>query len=118
MNRHTSMGTCSLCEKPFSRTTMTRHLETCGLPDAGQAAKRSFHLFVDGRYAKSYWMHLAVPVEARLDMVDNFLRQIWLECCGHLSAFTIAGKSYASEPESRDLGMGVQLSRLLKPGLV
>ena len=129
MRRQTSMGTCSLCGKDFSRLFMTRHLITCSLPGpkllavsppAKQMSKRSFHLFVDARYAKAYWMHLAVPVEAPLHVVDAFLRQIWLECCGHLSAFTIEGGRYSSEPmgEFEESGMGVRLSRILRPGMV
>ena len=127
MSRQTLTGTCSLCGKNFNRASMTRHLKTCGLPDpkapvAAAPAKlppsRSFHLFVEARYAKTYWLHLAVPVEAPLARLDAFLRQIWLECCGHLSAFTIAGARYASEA-MRDLGesgMQARLGRLFQPG--
>ena len=31
----------------------------------------------------------------KLNKLDDFLREIWLECCGHLSAFRIDGRSYA-----------------------
>lgn len=128
MSQPTLMGTCSLCASRLSRASMTRHLKTCSLHDpkllaalapAKQPPSRSFHLFAEARYAKAYWMHLAVPVEAPLWRVDAFLRQIWLECCGHLSAFTIEGRRYASEA-MKDLGesgMGVRLSRLLQPGM-
>jgi hypothetical protein len=34
--------------------------------------------------------------------LDNFLREIWLECCGHLSQFTIHGIRYASYEEQDD----------------
>ncbi|HXN49192.1 MAG TPA: hypothetical protein VN893_21240 [Bryobacteraceae bacterium] len=129
MSRQTSTGTCSLCGKHFSRATMTRHLETCGSPDtkspvaaapAQVRSSRTFHLFVEARYAKTYWLHLAVPVEASLDRLDAFLRQIWLECCGHLSAFTIAGGRYASEAgeDFGRSGMKVRLGRILEPEMV
>jgi Plasmid pRiA4b ORF-3-like protein len=128
MSKQTSMGTCHLCGQRFSRLTMTRHLKTCGLPAAqppaasGSARQRpgqSFHLFVEGRYAKMYWMHLAVPAQIPLGDLDAFLRQIWLECCGHLSAFNIAGERYSGGPmyELEEPGMGARLSRLLEPGL-
>jgi hypothetical protein len=42
-------------------------------------------------------MHFEVPGSARLANVDRFLRETWLECCGHLSAFTIEGKEYLSD---------------------
>jgi hypothetical protein len=31
--------------------------------------------------------------------LDRFLRDVWVECCGHLSAFEIGGTSYSDEPE-------------------
>jgi hypothetical protein len=76
-------------------------------------------LFVEGRHAKDYWIHVAVPAEAPLAELDRFLRRIWLECCGHLSAFVIRGNRYVSQPmgEFGDKGMGVRLSRLLDVGL-
>jgi hypothetical protein len=49
-----------------------------------------------------YWLHLEAPVDVTLDDLDSFLRDVWLECCGHLSAFTIGGVSYSASPE--DLG--------------
>jgi hypothetical protein len=107
---------------------MMRHLESCGLPGPKRSAAaapakpptRSFHLFVDVRRAQEYWLHLAVPVGASLSSVDYFLRKIWLECCGHMSALTIEGQRYGCQPldELEESGMDVQLSRVLQPGLV
>ena len=64
-------------------------------------------------------MHLAVPVEAFLADVDYFLRRIWVECCEHMSAFTIEGKHYSYHPmeEEGQLGMDVPVSRILRPGV-
>ena len=31
---------------------------------------------------------------ATLEELDHYLRTIWLECCGHLSQFTIGGMLY------------------------
>jgi len=128
MSQPTLTGTCSLCGKGFSRRSMTQHLKSCGLPDSKLPAapapakppNQSFHLFVDVRYAKEYWLHLAVPVGESLGSVDYFLRKIWVECCGHLSAFTIEGRRYAYQPfdELEESGMDVQLSRILQPGMV
>ena len=51
-----------------------------------------------------YWMHLEVPIYITLADLDGFLRDIWLECCGHLSDFNIDGISYKShlDPEYDD----------------
>jgi hypothetical protein len=77
-----------------------------------------FHLVVEGRYLPEYWMHLEVPTNATLEDLDGFLRDIWLECCGHLSAFTIEGETYISRPvEVADQDMDVALSKVLSPGM-
>ena len=54
-----------------------------------------FHLVAEGRYQPAYWIHIAAHVQAKLDDLDGFLRDIWLECCGHMSAFTIDGVTYS-----------------------
>ncbi|MDR3334986.1 MAG: hypothetical protein LBT13_08915, partial [Treponema sp.] len=41
---------------------------------------------------KNYWLLLDIASNAVLKDLDWFLRQIWLECCGHMSAFF--GKSF------------------------
>ncbi|MBA3721244.1 MAG: hypothetical protein H0W88_02450 [Parachlamydiaceae bacterium] len=46
-----------------------------------------------------YWLYLSVPFKSKLEDLDHFLREIWLECCGHLSQFTIDHKRYSSDFE-------------------
>jgi hypothetical protein len=60
---------------------------------------------------------------ASLNKLDHFLRHTWLECCGHLSAFEIGGKRYASNPMDedelmeREMSMTSRLSQLLEVGM-
>ncbi|MGH2480048.1 MAG: hypothetical protein ACRDHW_10375, partial [Ktedonobacteraceae bacterium] len=88
--------------KTFATSKTIEHLQTC---QARLSAKqeghtqRLFHVFVEGTYRPSYWMHLELPVAATLADLDDFLRTIWLECCGHLSEFTIKDTAYASVSE-------------------
>lgn len=127
MPKSQSNGRCYLCGGGFSRTAMTRHLQRCGQSKSAAATRAtsshpcaaSFHLFVEGRYAKAYWLHLAVPLKAHLDTLDTYLRNIWLECCGHLSAFEIGGERYASQPMSElsERGMRVAVDRVLEVGV-
>jgi hypothetical protein len=93
---------------------MTRHLTKClqehesAEPAAGKKAPRRgklFHLVVQGRGAPEYWLHLEVPETAPLYDLDAFLRHIWLECCGHLSQFTIDGVRYSVQPMDDAFGM-------------
>ena len=126
MPRQTSIGTCIFCQGTFSKGTMTRHLSACKQRQAAlQAAAtretgrptKILHLLVDG-YGP-YWLHLEVWADARLDTLDTFLRNIWLECCGHMSQFCINAEDYVSDA-ARELGarsMNVPLEKVLAPGM-
>lgn len=95
--RTISLGKCFLCGGTFAKNTIARHLKSC-VPahETARGAKpvRLFHIHVEGAYAPEYWMHLEMPAGTTLADLDDFLRAIWLECCDHLSAFTIKGVRY------------------------
>lgn len=57
-------------------------------------------------------MQVAVPMTAPLRKLDHFLRHIWLECCGHLSAFDIGCNRYASEAMEEELSMRAPLNKV------
>jgi hypothetical protein len=121
-------GTCNLCGKSFSRSVLTQHLKRCGLPSTRRSAAPipaklghgSFHLFVDAAGAQEYFLHLAVAAANSLLSVDRFLRKTWLECCGHMSAFTIERTHYCCEPpdDLDALGMDLELHQALRPGML
>jgi hypothetical protein len=62
-------------------------------------------------------MHVAVPLTAPLSKLDDFLRQTWLECRGHLSAFEVGGKRYTSAPMDEEMSMRARLSEMLEVGM-
>ncbi len=107
--KEVSKGVCSFCKGEFEKAKMTQHLKYCKQRAAEittelestptQKKTRLFHFLVEGRYNPQYWMHLEMSASDSLAELDDFLRAIWLECCGHLSEFTIGGTSYSSEPE-------------------
>ena len=127
MPRQTSSGTCSFCQGTFSKGTMTRHLSACKPRQAAlqaPAPARRFpahpvkilHLVADG-YGP-YWLHLEVRGDVHLTVLDAFLRDIWLECCGHMSQFCIDGEDYVSGAAD-ELGartMDVTLEDVFAPG--
>lgn len=100
MAKTSSSGKCNLCDGTFNKAAMGRHLSKCKRPDSGAAGSGNevFHLRVQSGYRNMYWMHLAVSQELRLSKLDQFLRHTWLECCGHLSAFTIGSQRYSVAP--------------------
>jgi hypothetical protein len=111
MPRIKSEGQCNLCGKIFAKQAMTRHLLACirqprPLPPSSRKRLRTavvFHLLIQGYYAPEYWLHLEIAADAKLIDLDQFLRDIWLECCGHLSAFTITNVKHNATGEVWDL---------------
>lgn len=128
MARFTSYGTCALCGKHTSKAAMTRHLASC--PADHEVAPRGrpsrlFRLRVEDAYSPLFWLDLEIKARATLDELDDFLRGIWLECCGHLSAFDIGGVSYSVSPSvgmfggfADDRSMDVKLGDVLSAGTV
>ena len=90
-------GHCYLCGEIVAKSRMSMHLKTCRKRNAeglllGESELREtelMHLVVEDERQGEYWLHLDVPADAPLAIVDQFLREIWVECCGHLSQFSI-----------------------------
>jgi len=55
----------------------------------------AIHLKIGAKRDNRYWLHVAVRPRTTLESLDDFLRGIWLECCGHLSAFSTSGRNGA-----------------------
>ena len=94
-------GVCHLCEETYTKRGMTRHLGSC-LPDTND--RGTYHLRIAGERRSDYWLHLAVAETTPLSTLDGFLRDLWVECCNHLSAFSIDDQRY--ERPYDDDGMG------------
>lgn len=58
---------------------------------------QAFLLKVTGNNS-AFWLFLKVNQNCTLDSLDDFLRNIWLECCGHMSHFIINGTCYEKTP--------------------
>ena len=91
------------------RTGIAKHLQTCkkrvDLCEKAKKTEKYFELLLYGAYNKDYWLIIQIKENATLDDLDRFIRDIWVECCGHLSAFEIDGVSYEREPDD-DFGWG------------
>ena len=103
----------------MTRGGMARHLPGCGrrreavaAADAGNGARTELvHLQVRDGYDGHYWLNLEVDAEATLKQLDHYLRRIWLECCDHLSQFSVGGWRGAPIGMTRKVGM------VFRPGL-
>jgi hypothetical protein len=107
----TPKGHCTACGGAYTKTGMAKHLANCParlaqqfiVPNSSRQkiqAGQLLHVEVEGQDNPIYWMHLEVPGQATLVDLDNFLRDFWLECCGHLSTFEIEGVRYAVMPDT------------------
>jgi hypothetical protein len=109
---------------------MSRHLKACparqeaiGAEEArGAPRTHLFHLAVKGSYNPEYWLHLELPAQATLSDLDGFLRDIWLECCGHLSMFRIKDATFMSTVfddwwSDGEQDMSFKLGEVLVPGV-
>jgi len=92
-----SRGKCQYCGDETAKGGMSKHLAACAAraqtvqsADAGkQPEEVLWHLRVQDAYNKDFWLDLEMRGSATLEKLDFYLRSIWLECCGHLSKFTV-----------------------------
>ena len=86
-------GTCYICGKIMTKTPMKNHL----LKDHNIGDEDCFLIKAESPWNKNYWIFFDVPQGRTMLAIDKFLREIWLECCGHLSEFDNVGKSVKLE---------------------
>lgn len=90
-----STGTCELCKRQTSKSQMTRHVVGCAPEhDASGAREAIVQLRIDADGDARYWLYLEARASAPLKQLDSQLRRIWLECCGHMSAFRCSGSEF------------------------
>ena len=118
MARKQSKGTCVYCGKELSKAGITKHLATCPKrQEAINAAEKKkgtpellYHLRIQDDYRSEYWLDLEMRGSKSLKDLDTYLRQIWLECCGHMSQFSLGGAFV------HEVGMRRKISEVLEPG--
>jgi len=124
MPRIQTTSLCRACKQQFAAQVIGRHLAACP-----KRATGTFPVLDLRVYAGPFWLYLEASAKATLEDLDGLLRHVWVECCGHLSAFDIAGTRYQADTggidgmwvgmlkPGPDMGMGVPLGRILRPGL-
>jgi uncharacterized protein CbrC (UPF0167 family) len=92
-------GTCAFCGHEIAKGSVAKHFSTCvSWQDALTMAEGSkqktealYHLRIQAQGLAPYWLNLEMRGSATLKKLDDYLREIWLECCGHLSQFSYGG---------------------------
>ncbi|MFQ5852250.1 MAG: hypothetical protein ACE5JU_16915 [Candidatus Binatia bacterium] len=117
--RKQSRGKCAFCGREMTRGGLARHLKVCSqrveaISAANQGPGKEqvlYHLQVQDAWWGDFWLHLEMNGSATLEDLDYYLRAIWLECCGHLSQFSVGGWSGEEIPKR------TQAKRIFQPGV-
>jgi hypothetical protein len=119
-----SKGTCGYCGTEIAKGGVTKHLSACPKRQAiiRKAERKSlegetlYHLRVQDAWLSEFWLDLEMRGSTILEDLDSYLRYIWLECCGHMSRFSIGGWRGEEIPKDRRIGEvfqgGVELTHI------
>ena len=97
-----SNGNCFICGKTAGKTAIKNHV----LKDHNSGDESCCLIKAEDAYDKDCWILFTVPLDAVLSTVDKFLRQIWCECCGHMSAFRMGGIEFGKARKVSALSVG------------
>jgi hypothetical protein len=81
---------CLICNSYYTAKGMGRHIQSCikkKFQDVVHRDAAYYALCVHPGATRDYFLYLLLPQNTTLGELDKFLRDIWLECCGHMSAF-------------------------------
>ncbi|MCP4418393.1 MAG: hypothetical protein GY805_17375 [Chloroflexi bacterium] len=117
-----SRGNCAFCGREMTRDGLSKHLRSCTKRQETIAAAQLYttqtlyHLLVRDAYDSDFWLHLEVNGRSTLTRLDRYLRAIWLECCGHMSQFSVGGWRGQEIGKSRKIegafASGVELTHI------
>lgn len=104
-----SRGVCTYCGQELAKGGVSKHLQACTkrreviaqAESKGGATEKLYHLRVQSADSTLFWLDLEMRGSATLKKLDDYLRAIWLECCGHLSEFFADGPWSAKVAMSR-----------------
>jgi hypothetical protein len=109
---------CLNCKKSFLKSGLIKHLKSCVLSILINNKTPSYLLNIYN--GELFWIKVLINGDTTFDILDSFLRDLWLECCGHLSHFKIKGEYYTnSHPylENGEKTMSYKIKTLLSKGL-
>lgn len=114
-----SKGTCAYCGLEMTKGAVARHLSACPsrqtiIVEAERRKAKSemlYHLRAQDAWRNQYWLDLEMRGSGTLRDLDNYLRGIWLECCGHMSQFSVGGW------QGQEMSMQRKVAEVFKPGI-
>lgn len=100
-----SNGNCFVCGKTAGKTAMKNHV----LKEHGEGDEKCCLVRAEGAYDKNFWLLFSMAHDASMTALDKFLRNIWCECCGHLSSFSAGFGQYGKSRKLSELSVGDSL---------
>ena len=103
MKKNLNNGICTYCKTgiPKNSRSIIDHFEKCDERTiTGAKASNYFILVLEDPYAPQYWLVIKAKPNLPLRKLDVFIREIWVDCCGHLSEFS---DKNATIPMSQEL---------------
>ena len=123
-------GNCVFCGREMTKGGLSKHLRSCEArmqvqdeADRKRGKNQTiYHLQVQDNWNGDFWLHLEMNGSDTLEDLDAYLRAIWLECCGHLSAFHIEPYRYTQIfDDGFSIGdekpMSIQVQKVLLPDM-
>jgi hypothetical protein len=116
---------CELCHEAVPQDASADHVDACldrtldegdTFPVSGRGGGEAYHVrFVGYGAAGRHALHLEVRGGAEFHDLDEVLRRLWMECCGHLSLFEVGDtRIYRSEQSASQLGGRTMTTRFGK----
>lgn len=113
----TTKGVCSHCNNLVTKVSALKHIQQCFTESPSE--QHSYIIKIQWPHKNPYyWIYVAIPLRATLKQFDRFLRDIWLECCGHLSLFRIHSVLFSSYYEPNPFADHMELPMTAKIGNV
>lgn len=112
MKKMKTNGTCAYCNKeiPKNSRSIKTHISKCDGKNKTKKGKSSRHmiLLIEGKYSHEYWLVVKAKPDTSLKEIDWFIKNIWVECCDHLSSFV--------EGDNDDIEMEKKIGQVFEKG--
>lgn len=81
-------GQCKFCGQDFTKRTIVGHLDVCKKRKEKKTSDvQGLRLSIYDAWIKDFWLIVEVDKLAKFKELDQLIRDVWVECCGHLSMF-------------------------------
>jgi hypothetical protein len=92
MRKIKTNGVCAYCksEIPKNSRSILDHLSKCEGKTVSKTKKHADYmiLLIEGKYNPEYWIVIKAKADITMKKIDKFIKDIWVECCGHMSSFS------------------------------